>query len=57
YSFDKDEDGLEESYHKMYDAYNNIFSRCSLDFRAVEADSGAIGGDVSHEFMVIADTG
>lgn len=57
YSFDQDEDGLEESYHKMYDAYNKIFSRCSLDFRAVEADSGAIGGDVSHEFMVIADTG
>lgn len=57
YSFDKDEDGLEISYRKMYDAYNRIFSRCGLDFRAVEADSGAIGGDVSHEFMVIADTG
>lgn len=57
YSFDIDEDGLEISYRKMYDAYNKIFSRCSLDFRAVEADSGAIGGDVSHEFMVMADTG
>ena len=57
YSFDKDEDGLDVSYGKMYDAYNKIFSRCSLNFRAVEADSGAIGGDVSHEFMVIADTG
>jgi prolyl-tRNA synthetase len=57
YSFDMDEDGLEISYRKMYDAYNKIFSRCSLDFRAVEADSGAIGGDVSHEFMVMADTG
>lgn len=57
YSFDKDEESLEISYRKMYDAYNRIFSRCSLDFRAVEADSGAIGGDVSHEFMVIADTG
>jgi prolyl-tRNA synthetase len=57
YSFDKDEEGLDDSYGKMYDAYNKIFSRCSLNFRAVEADSGAIGGDVSHEFMVIADTG
>jgi prolyl-tRNA synthetase len=57
YSFDKDEDGLEISYRKMYDAYNRIFSRCGLNFRAVEADSGAIGGDVSHEFMVIADQG
>lgn len=57
YSFDKDEEGLEISYQKMYDAYNKVFSRCGLDFRAVEADSGAIGGDVSHEFMVIADQG
>ncbi|HHW28241.1 MAG TPA: proline--tRNA ligase [Syntrophomonadaceae bacterium] len=57
YSFDKDEDGLAVSYQKMYDAYSRVFSRCGLRFRAVEADAGAIGGDHSHEFMVIADTG
>ncbi|BBB93143.1 MAG TPA: proline--tRNA ligase [Methylomusa anaerophila] len=57
YSFDKDEAGLDESYDKMYDAYTKIFSRCGLTFRAVEADSGAIGGSGSHEFMVIADSG
>lgn len=57
YSFDKDIDGLNESYKKMYDAYMNIFSRCGLKFRPVEADSGAIGGSGSHEFMVIADSG
>ena len=44
YSFDKDEEGLDISYKKMYDAYTNIFSRCGLNFRAVEADGGAIGG-------------
>ena len=57
YSFDKDEDGLAVSYQKMYDAYSRVFERCGLRFRAVEADSGAIGGEHSHEFMVIADTG
>lgn len=57
YSFDRDEAGLEESYKKMYDAYTKIFSRCGLEFRPVEADSGAIGGSSSHEFMVIADSG
>lgn len=57
YSFDRDEVGLNESYNKMYDAYNKIFSRCGLTFRPVEADSGAIGGSGSHEFMVIADSG
>lgn len=57
YSFDKDEAGLEVSYQLMYQAYKNIFSRCGLEFRAVEADSGAIGGNESHEFMVLADAG
>lgn len=57
YSFDRDEEGLDISYHKMYDAYTNVFTRCGLRFRAVEADSGAIGGSGSHEFMVIADSG
>lgn len=57
YSFDKDEAGLDVSYHKMYDAYTRIFTRCGLGFRPVEADSGAIGGSGSHEFMVIADSG
>lgn len=57
YSFDRDEQGLEVSYQKMFTAYTNIFKRCGLYFRAVEADSGAIGGSGSHEFMVIAESG
>lgn len=57
YSFDRDEAGAEESYHKMHKAYSRIFKRCGLDFRAVEADTGAIGGSFSHEFMVLADSG
>jgi prolyl-tRNA synthetase len=57
YSFDCDEAGAKLSYQKMYDAYSRIFTRCGLTFRAVEADTGLIGGDVSHEFMVLADTG
>ncbi len=57
YSFDCDEAGAKVSYQKMYDAYTRIFTRCGLTFRAVEADTGLIGGDVSHEFMVLADTG
>ncbi|WP_378951922.1 proline--tRNA ligase [Pelosinus sp. sgz500959] len=57
YSFDKDEEGLNESYEKMYEAYTNVFNRCGLTFRAVEADGGAIGGTGTHEFMVIADSG
>jgi len=57
YSFDKDEVGLTESYDKMYAAYTNVFTRCGLTFRAVEADGGAIGGSDTHEFMVIADSG
>lgn len=57
YSFDRNEAGLDESYWKMYEAYENIFSRCGLKFRPVEADSGQIGGSGSHEFMVLADSG
>jgi len=57
YSFDRDEAGLDASYKSMYDAYTNIFTRCGLTFRPVEADSGAIGGSGSHEFMAIADSG
>ncbi len=57
YSFDRNEEGLHDSYMKMYDAYTTIFERCGLTCRPVEADSGAIGGSGSHEFMVIADSG
>lgn len=57
YSFDADEAGAEKSYEKMFVAYNNIFRRCGLKFRPVEADSGSIGGSFSHEFMVMADSG
>ena len=57
YSFDKDEEGMRVSYKKMYDAYTNIFTRCGLTFRPVEADNGAIGGGGSHEFTVLADAG
>lgn len=57
YSFDADWDGVDVSYRKMFDAYGRIFSRCGLKFRAVEADTGNIGGSFSHEFMVIADSG
>ncbi|MBU6489526.1 MAG: proline--tRNA ligase, partial [Burkholderiales bacterium] len=57
YSFDKDQAGLQESYQKMFDAYVRIFTRIGLQFRAVAADSGAIGGNRSQEFHVIAATG
>ena len=57
YSFDKDEEGMRVSYKKMYDAYTNVFTRCGLKFRPVEADNGAIGGGGSHEFTVLADAG
>ena len=57
YSFDVDEAGLDESYKSMYDAYTRIFMRCGLTFRPVEADSGAIGGSGTHEFMAIAEAG
>ncbi|NKB80495.1 MAG: proline--tRNA ligase [Nitrospirales bacterium] len=57
YSFDLDEEGAKRNYQKMYDAYERIFTRCGLQFRAVQADNGMIGGNMSHEFMVLADTG
>lgn len=57
YSFDADETGAAESYRKMYEAYKAVFTRCGLNFRPVEADTGLIGGTSSHEFMVLADTG
>ena len=57
YSFDTDEEGLDQSYKKMLQAYRNIYDRCGLPTLMVEADSGAIGGKESHEFMVITDSG
>jgi prolyl-tRNA synthetase len=57
YSFDRDVAGMQKSYAIMYDAYVSIFNRFGLQFRAVAADNGAIGGSGSHEFHVIADTG
>ena len=57
YSFDKDEAGLAENYDKMLDAYEHIFTECGLNFVKIEADSGAMGGDFSHEFMVPAEIG
>lgn len=57
YSFDKDVEGMNISYKKMYDAYTNVFTRCGLEFRPVEADNGAIGGGHSHEFTVLAEAG
>jgi len=57
YSFDATEEAMQESYAKMRQVYRNIFSRCGLRFTAVEADSGAIGGSGSEEFMVDAETG
>ena len=57
YSFDTSVEGLKKSYDAMYAAYRRIFDRCGLDYLAVEAESGPIGGDASHEFMVPADNG
>ncbi|MBP6252438.1 MAG: proline--tRNA ligase [Rubrivivax sp.] len=57
YSFDRDQAGALRSYDAMYAAYRAIFDRFGLQYRAVAADTGAIGGDASHEFQVIADTG
>jgi len=57
YSFDRDAEGMKLSYQKMFDAYHRIFERLGLNFRAVAADNGAIGGSGSQEFHVIADTG
>ena len=57
YSFHLSDDSLQETYDRMYQAYSNIFTRLGLKFRAVLADSGAIGGNLSHEFHVLADSG
>ncbi len=57
YSFDLEEAGADAAYEKMYQAYRRIFERCGLRFRAVEADTGNIGGTSSHEFMVLAESG
>ena len=57
YSFHVDQASLAKTYHEMYDAYTRIFTRLGLDFRAVQADNGSIGGFASHEFHVLADSG
>ena len=57
YSFHLDQASLTETYQQMYACYSRIFERCGLDFRAVEADTGSIGGQASHEFHVLADSG
>ncbi len=57
YSFHSSWESLNETYNDMYEAYSNIFKRCGLYFKVVEADTGNIGGSDSHEFMVLADTG
>jgi len=57
YSFHADEASADAEYKNMYDTYTRIFERCGLEFRAVEAETGAIGGRFSHEFMVLAETG
>ena len=57
YSFDADQDGMRASYQLMYDAYCRIFERLGLSYTPVEADAGAIGGDVNHEFMVPSSIG
>lgn len=57
YSFHTSPESLDDTYQKMYTAYTNIFTRCGLDFRAVLADSGAIGGKDTQEFMVLSDIG
>jgi prolyl-tRNA synthetase len=57
YSFHVDQASLEETYRVMYETYSRIFRRCGLDFRAVQADTGSIGGNASHEFHVLAESG
>ncbi len=57
YSFDVDEEGLHKSYQDEYEAYTRIFTRCGLNFKPVEADSGQIGGNHTHEFMALAQAG
>ena len=57
YSFTATDEQANEWYQKMYDAYQRVFKRCGFNFKAVEADTGSIGGNFSHEFMVLAETG
>ncbi len=57
YSFHANGDSLQQTYDQMYQTYSRIFARCGLDFRSVQADTGAIGGNASHEFHVLADSG
>ncbi|MCK8823509.1 proline--tRNA ligase [Fuchsiella alkaliacetigena] len=57
YSFNVNQESLDKTYQQMYAAYEEVFTRCGLDFKAVVADTGAIGGTDSHEFMVLADSG
>jgi prolyl-tRNA synthetase len=57
YSFDRDEEGMRESYRIMYEAYRKVFDRLGLEYVIVEADPGTIGGGVNHEFMALADVG
>lgn len=57
YSFDRDPAGLDQAYWDMYQAYTNIFNRCGLNFRPIEADGGAIGDSQTHEFTALAETG
>jgi len=57
YSFDKDNQGLDKNYQSMFEAYKDIFTECGLEFIDIEADSGAMGGSLSHEFMVPGDIG
>lgn len=57
YSFDRDNEGLDSNYSRMYEAYRRVFSRCGVDYRVVEADAGAIGGSQNHEFMVVSEVG
>ena len=57
YTFDRDEEGMRQSYRVMYEAYQRVFDRLGLDYVIVEADPGTIGGGVNHEFMALADVG
>ena len=57
YSFDRDDEGMRESYRVMYEAYERVFARCGLDIVVVEADPGQIGGGVNHEYMAVAEVG
>lgn len=57
YSFHSNQESLDKVYHDLFDAYSNVFQRCGLNFRAVIADSGAMGGKDTHEFMVLSEIG